>query len=386
MPPVLVSIEHGHARLTLAAEADVAVERLLPALADACGADASATLALLPRGGAPIDPRRSLREAGVLPGALLALRRTVPGERRQPGAGRLPLLPGVARPVWAPLRVGGALVAAAQASPVPGGPVARAGRAWRATAHAALLERAVAGARPPGGVVIAVASAHPGRGTTTVAALLAVLLSWTRTQPPLAIDGDLASGALSRHLAPGLRLAPRAYQDVVAGRLRADGLAAAGQGPYEVGLLPAPAGPVPSLDAADCTELLSHLRAAGHLVVLDCPAGFRTPWGQAAWAAADQVVLVGGDGPFEMAALAIVARSLTGAGAPVVGVIDRARYRRRTRRTAAAMDLTCPLVALPDDPASAADLRAGLLWWPATPNGWRRPMAQVAAALAATWV
>ncbi|HXM58631.1 MAG TPA: EsaB/YukD family protein, partial [Candidatus Dormibacteraeota bacterium] len=73
---ITVSVEHGHGRVTLSVPDDVAVESLLPPLLDACGADTTATWTLAPRGGAPIAARRTLREAGVPPGAVLALRMT----------------------------------------------------------------------------------------------------------------------------------------------------------------------------------------------------------------------------------------------------------------------------------------------------------------------
>jgi MinD-like ATPase involved in chromosome partitioning or flagellar assembly len=328
---------------------DLPVESLVPLLVEACGADVSATWTLGPRAGAPLRPGQTLGEAGVWPGALLVLRPAAAGERRRPRSG---------------------------------GPLAEAREAWRAADRVDRLERAIAAAPWEAGVVIAVASLRPGAGATTITALLAVLLARILRRPPLAIDANLETRALSRHLAPRLRLRPETYLDVVAGRLRLGDLATTGQDPYGVALLPAPERRGTAPDAAACATLVARLKAQGLVVLLDCPTGFATPWGRAAWAAADQFVLVADGRAADLSALAPAASSLTAAGIPVGVVSNWARFRSRTIRAAAALGLTGAVVGVADDPGAASQLRAGLLTWEAGPPGWRLATAHLAAALA----
>ncbi|HXM57230.1 MAG TPA: EsaB/YukD family protein [Candidatus Dormibacteraeota bacterium] len=328
---ILVTVEHERGRTTLSVPDDVAVELLLPQIVDACHADGTATWALSPRGGRPVAGDRTLREAGVWQGAVLALRQVEPGE------------------------------------PQPDPPAAG-GRAklrlfskWGARERLAHLERAVTDAPRRRGVVIAVASLERGCGKTTVAALLAALLAKARSQPPLAIDGDLGTRALSRMLAPAFRMTSSTYLDLVERRLRLADLRPGAIGPACVRLLPAPDRPQLPPDAAGCRALLAELRSTWGVTVLDCAAGFGTPWAQAAWAAADQFVLVTGGQPRERAALEPVTASLAEAGAAVA------------------------VVTLSDDPMAATLLRAGELPWEAAPAAWRTTVAGAAASLVARW-
>jgi MinD-like ATPase involved in chromosome partitioning or flagellar assembly len=385
---MLISVEHGHGLRTLAVPDDLAIEALLPLMVETCGEDAGASWALLPRGGDPIPPRRTLRQAGVRDGSILTLFPTGPGERRPARAGRSPALPGVPRRRWLVERLALAGLAAGghsseEASAGGGGPLERVRKSWRATGHVARLERAAGTAAPGRGIVIALAPVRPGRGSTTVTALLAMLLARALPGTPLAIDADLVTRALTLNLGPRRRLDPDTYLALVEGRQRLGEAGRAGVPPYGVALLPAPEPAPPAPDAAACAALLASLRAAGDVVLVDCPASFATPWGQAAWAAADQFVLVADGSPGDLAAAAAAASRLEAAGTPVVVVANRARLRARTVRQAAALGLTAPVVAVPDDPPGAALLRAGQLPWEVAPPAWRRPVAQVAAALAA---
>jgi MinD-like ATPase involved in chromosome partitioning or flagellar assembly len=314
---------------------DQPIEALLPLLVDACGVDDTATWALRPRGSGPIDSRRTLREAGVWHGAILGLQQAEPGERPADvidGAEAAGPPRQLSR--W---RRAGIATSSALGRPRAGagrGPVARARAAWRATDRVAWLERSIAAAARPHGVTIAVASIAPGCGRTTVTALLAALL--TSVRPP------------------------------------------------GVALLPAPGGSARALDATACTTLIARLRAEGELVLLDCPAGFSNPWGQAAWAAADQFVLVAEDRAGDLAALARVASTLAGAGLPVAVVANRSRpWEPTTFARQAALPGT--LVALPEHEAAAAELREGRLAWDAAPQGWRIAIAELASALSRTW-
>jgi MinD-like ATPase involved in chromosome partitioning or flagellar assembly len=342
---ILVTVEHPDGRTTLSVPDDLAIERLLPLVARACRVDATATWALLPRGGGPIGDGRTLREAGVWRGAILVLRQTGPGERAEAAPGRGP---GLA------LRWPRALTA------------------WRDTGQVARLEHAVEVAPRRRGVVIAVASLQPRSGKTTVAALLALLLLRARAHPPLVVDGDLASRALSRQMAPTFRMPSATYADLVERRRRLADLRPAPIGPGGMPMLPAPDHPAIAPEAADCAAMVAELRSGWGVTVLDCAAGFATPWGRAAWAEADQFVLVADGRGADLARLESVAAKLTAAGAAVAVVANRVRAAG-----------TAP--ALPDDPIAAALLRAGELGWDAAPEPWRSAVATALASLAADW-
>jgi MinD-like ATPase involved in chromosome partitioning or flagellar assembly len=372
---ILVTVEHRGGRTTLSVPDDLAVELLLPIVVGACRADPTATWALEPRGGGPIDGERTLEEAGVWQGAILTLHQTGAGERRpsrdaQPAAGpRVERLP-------RGHRLGLALTAArARAAPAQGAPrsaLARARTAWRDSGHVARLERTIADAQRRRGVVIAVASLQPGCGKTTVAALLASLLARARPQPPLVVDGDLGSRALSRQLAPTFRMPSATYADLVGRRRRLADLRPAPIGPNGIKLLPAPDHPATAPEAGDCAALVAELRSGWGVTLIDCPAGFATPWGRAAWAEADQFVLVAGGGPAELATAESVAAKLAASGAAVAVVANRVRSARN-------------VAALPDDPIAAALLRAGELAWDAVPEPWRSAVAGTLATLVVHW-
>lgn len=381
---------------------DLAVELLVPLVAGACRVDPTATWTLVPRGGEPIPGEETLRGAAVWQGAILTLRQTAGGERRparrhQEPAGPVwpaavpavpapPPAPPPAAPVSPPppppppaleqvppaQRLGQAL-GAARTRRWPGeGRLARARAAWRDTGQVARLEARIAAAPRRRGVVIGVVSLRNGCGKTTVATLLASLLARTRTQPPLVVDGDLASRALSRQFAPTFRMPSATYADVVERRLRLADLRPAPIGPGGIRVLPAPDHPAVAPDEGDCAALIAELRTRWGVTVLDCAAGFQTAWSRAAWAEADQFVLVAEDRPDELAALEPVAAKLTESGAGVAVIANRARAARNPS-------------ALPDDPVAAALLRGGELAWDAAPEPWRCAVASALDALAARW-
>jgi Mrp family chromosome partitioning ATPase len=334
---ILVTVEHERGRTTLSVPDDMTVELLLPLIVDACRADGTARWALAARGGRPVEGERTLHEAGVWQGAILALRQTSPGERAAASTiERPPAVPGAAL-------------------------LERARSAWGGRERLARMERAVADAARRRGMVIAVASLERGCGKTTVAALFAALLAKERSQPPLVVDGDLRARALSRMLAPTFRMTSATYLDLVEGRKRLLDLRPAAVGPAGVRLLPTPDRPHLAPDPADCRKLLDELRSSWGVTVVDCAAGFGTPWARAAWAAADQFVLVTRGEARDRAALDPVAATLTGAGAAVA------------------------VVTLSHDPMAAALLRAGELPWDAAPAAWRTAVAGAAATLAARW-
>jgi Mrp family chromosome partitioning ATPase len=357
---ILVTVEHGDARTTLSVPDGLAVELLLPLVVSACGADATATWALVPRGGEPVDGESTLREAGVWQGAVLALRQTAGGERRPPRRPK-PARGGQAERLPRGQRLGLALRAARTGAWPGQGRVSRARTAWRDSGHIARLERAIAEAPRQRGVVIAVISLRPGCGKTTAATLLASLLAKARSQPPLIVDGDLASRALSRQMAPTFRMPSARYAEVVARRVRLADLRPAPIGPNGIRLLPAPDHPAVAPDAGECGALIADLRASWGITLVDCAAGFQTAWSLAAWNEADQFVVVAEDRPAELAALEPVKERLTESG------------------------VAAAVVSLRQDPVAAALLRAGELAWEAAPEPWRSSVAGALATLAAKW-
>jgi Mrp family chromosome partitioning ATPase len=356
---ILVTVEHQGAT-TLSVPDDMAVELLLPLVVGACRADPTATWALVPRGGEPIEGDRTLREVGVWQGAILTLRQRAGGDRRPPRRRReRAAAPAERLPRGERLRLA---LRAARTGPWPGqGRLARAQAAWRDSGHVARLERRIAEADGRRGVVIAVISLRPGCGKTTVATLLASLLARVRSQPPLVVDGDLASRALSRQMAPTFRMPSARYAEVVARRVRLADLRPAPIGPQGIRLLPAPDHPAVAPDASECGALIADLRSRSGVTLVDCAAGFQTPWSLAAWNEADQFVLVAEDRPAEVAALEPVTQRLTESSA------------------------ASAVVALAHDPVAAALLRAGELGWDAAPEPWRIAVAGAAASLVAKW-
>jgi Mrp family chromosome partitioning ATPase len=352
---ILVTVHHEGGRTTLSVPDDMTVELLLPLIVGACRADGTATWALCPRGGRPVAGERTLREAGVWQGAILALRQTGAGEREHlppPERGRVGVgAPRHARRGGAPTRPPATLPQRVEGTWFP----------WRWRGRLAQLESAVADAPRRRGMVIAVASLERGCGKTTVVALLAALLAKSRPQPPLVVDGDLRTRTLSRMLAPAFRMTPATYRRLVERSMRLADLRPAAVGPAGVRLLPAPDRPPLTPDADGCRALLAELRSTWGVTVLDCAAGFGTPWAQAAWAAADQFVLVTDGQPQERAALGPVTETLAGAG------------------------VVATVVSLAADPNAAALLRAGELPWDAAPPAWRTAVAGAAAELVASW-
>ena len=206
-------------------------------------------------------------------------------------------------------------------------------------------------------MVVAVVSAHPGAGTTTVAALLATLLGRLRQDSVVVADANPESGALSHWLAPD---APR--PDFSADLTPQPVLAALVGIGDRTSVLPAPAGDV------DWRDLIEHLRRLQKIVVIDCAAGFRKASSSAALGAADLVVLV-------------TKSSLQAPDLPVpktyVVVENQASRRSRSSRRSGQTQV----VTLVDEPAAADRLKTRGFSWTHAPMSWQESIRELAAVL-----
>jgi Mrp family chromosome partitioning ATPase len=219
------------------------------------------------------------------------------------------------------------------------------------------LDQAIASREISRSLVVAVMSAHPGAGTTTVAALLATLLGRLRPDTVALADANPNSGALSHWLAPdaprpelGGNLLP---QEVRVALVAIDN---------RVSVLPAPSGDV------DWDRLIEHLRHLHKIVVLDCAAGFRKPVSRAALAAADLAVIVAG--PTRRALEIPAART-------VVIVENQSPRQARAHHTAAGAQV----VTVVDDPSAAHRLKTRGFLWSQAPASWQESIRELAAVL-----
>src|ERR1700738_3153901 len=227
---VVVPVESPRGRITLAAPNDVPVEELIPELVEACRCEADGsrwTLRARGEDGA-LAPHRTLDQCGLYQGAVLELTADGPPSARDSKR---------AAASWAEVglyhagRAGArAWNAARRALPQPTGTPATAGArvraAWQGTPAAPPpaardrrrpeLDRAIASAVLPRGLLIAVLGCERGAGATTVAALLATLLAQLRSEPVAAVDTDAVSGSLSLCLTPGRRVPAADLHSVVA--------------------------------------------------------------------------------------------------------------------------------------------------------------------------
>lgn len=317
---LLVTVESPSGRHALRLPLEARVQDLLPRIVEVCEGASGEGWRIRPRGEGILAGGRRLGEIGLFPGALLELIAPEPA------------------PVAPP------------ASPAPSRP-------WGRQDYRTFLERAITSRELTRSMVVAVMSAHPGAGTSTVAALLATRLGWLRQDPVVVVDANAESGALSHWLAPD---APRPNMGP-------------GLDPHRVissmvgigdrtSVLPAPS------EAAGWDGLIEHLRRLQKVVVLDCPAGFTKPACRAALAAAEVVVLV--------------SRSpLRQAGAPpaktVVIVENQAPRRARSRRLPGGAQV----ITLVDDPAAADRLKTRGFSWSSAPASWRDSISELAALL-----
>jgi Mrp family chromosome partitioning ATPase len=218
------------------------------------------------------------------------------------------------------------------------------------------LDQAIAGREISSSIVVAVMSAHPGAGNTTIAALLATMLGRSRSDAVALADANPESGALSHWLAPD---APR--PDLGGEPAPEQVRAALVDTGDRASVLPAPTG------AVDWERLIEHLRHLHKIVVLDCPSGFRKPASRGALAAADLVVMV-----------TRPAHRVPQVPARTIVVVENQSPRRsRASHTPAGAQL----IKVVDEPAAAGRLKTRGFLWSQAPASWQESIRELAAVL-----
>jgi Mrp family chromosome partitioning ATPase len=335
---LLVTVASPSGRRLLSLPNDAHVGDLLPSIVRACesGADA-AGWRLKPQGAEVLSAEQSLADAGLFSGAVLELiepeqREAASDESTVPMAERLRA---VLRPPEAETRI----------------------EAMGEAEYQRFLEQAIAGREISSSLVVAVISAHPGAGTTTIAALLAMLLGQLRADAVALADANPASGALSHWLAFD---APRPHfgGEVTPQQVRAALVAIDNR----AWVMPAPTGEV------DWVRLIEHLRHLHKIVVLDCGAGFNKPASRAALTGADLVVMV--------TRAANRANEMPPARTLVL-VENQSPRRTRSFRSPAGTQV----VRVVDEPAAADRLKTRGFLWTKAPPSWQESIRELAAAL-----
>ncbi|TMD89978.1 MAG: hypothetical protein E6I73_09310 [Chloroflexi bacterium] len=317
---LLVTVESASGRHVLRVPQSARVEDVLPGIVQVCEGRADGVRwKLKPLGEDVLAADTRLSDSGLFPGAVLQLIEPEP-------------MPPSPHPTHVKERV--------------------VGRDYLGSLDGAIAARDISRS-----MVVAVAAAHPGAGTTTVAALLATLLGRVRQDSVVVADANPESGALSHWLAPDASrpdfstdLGPQPVLTALVGL------------GDRTSVLPAAAGEV------DWAELIEHLRRLQKIVVLDCAAGFRRPSSSAAIGAADLVVLV----------------TKSPARAPelplrktVVVVENQASRRSRSPRASGRPHV----VTLVDEPAAADRLKTRGFSWNNAPESWQESIRELAAVL-----
>ena len=313
---LIVTVDGPSGRHELNVPQDARISDLLPGIVHACeGRSDAAGWSLKPRGEAVLISDQTLGGAGVFSGAVLEL---IEPDVTQPAEPRL-REPRIA--------------------------------AMNRTDYLRFLDRAIAGRNITRSVVVAVMAAHPGAGTTTVAALLATLLGELREDSVAVADFNPESGALSHWLAPDAP-AP-VLRDVVSPHHVLGAMMNIGG---NTSILPAPSG------EANWPVVVEQLRRLHKIAVLDCAAGFRKPPSTAALGAADMVVMVTRPGHHE---------PMPPAQAVVV-VENQAPRRQRAAHH---------LVKIVDEPEAADRLKTRGFSWSVAPASWQESIRELAAVL-----
>jgi MinD-like ATPase involved in chromosome partitioning or flagellar assembly len=372
---LLVSVESPAGLHTLAVPLDSRVEDLIPALVQACeGRTDASGWKLAPKGEAPLDGSRTIRECGLFRGAVLLLsapdvESAIPAPTAtSPGADGFPTAatPDLAGRLKARLR--------------PAEPAAAIDRAGEA-AYLRMLEDAIVAARAGASSVVAVMSVHPGAGTTTVTALLATLLSGLRGDRIAIVDANTESGALSHWMSPDSGVSGDGHSSLFGVDLTPDqvqeALVSAGTGLW---VLPASADPpgVRTADAAAWRRLIEHLRHLHNTVIIDCGAGVQRPACQAALESANQVVLVYKPQPGEPERMAPTINAIRGRGPTVVVVANQARRRARMTQSLDGVQH----VTIAYEKAPALRLKTRGFSWRQAPASWQEGVRELAAVLA----
>jgi MinD-like ATPase involved in chromosome partitioning or flagellar assembly len=361
---LLVSVDSPSGRHSLEVPEDARVEDLVPSLVEVCeGSSDSRGWSLAPMGEAPLRGEQTLGQSGLFPGAVLVLAAPAQAVDAEPEA-YVPSVSDLARQLKGRLRPSTHMPDVDRMSE---------------TDYLRFLEDAIV--MPPSGAstVVAVLSAHAGRGTTTVTVLLATLLSALRTDQVVAVDACPQSGALSHWMAPERGLASDIYRSLFAPTLEPehvrDALVRVGPG---LAILPAPTDQraEPTADEDGWVRLIQHLRHLSNIVILDCGAGFSRAISRAALVAADQVVIVSKSAPGESVPSPTI-ESLRRRGRTVAVVANQASRRMRAMRSGDGVQQ----LTLAYEPQAAQRLKTRGFSWSDAPSSWQESMRELAAVL-----
>ena len=358
-----VMVESRSGRHTVDVPVDARVGDLVPSLVEVfeTGSDPEGWV-LSPMGEPALAGDRTIGECGLFPGAVLEL--TAPARPDHPGADAFSAAE-LARRLQARFQ-----------RPTRPPDTSRMG----AAAYQRMLEDAIAAPRLGASSVVAVMSDHAGAGTTTLAVLLATLLTTLRNDQVAVIDACPQSGALSHWMAPESGASGERYRYLLTAAATPDQVRAAlVKITPKLAILPAPTDQLgkPAAGEEDWARLIQHLRHLHHIVVLDCGAGFQRPACRAALAAADQVVLVGGSAPGDLDRLS---GPILHHGQTVVVVANQASRRSRAKQLASGVQL----VTVAYEPQAAGRLKTRGFSWGEAPQSWQESVRELAAILIAS--
>jgi MinD-like ATPase involved in chromosome partitioning or flagellar assembly len=362
---LVVNVDSPSGRHHVDLPQDARVEDLVPSLVEVCeGSSESAGWTLVPLGEAPLAGEQTLRQSGLLAGAVLVL--VAPSEQ---------LLSESEVPVPSVREIARRLQATLQPTPK----ILDINRMGDAD-YMRLLDGAIAAPRSGASTVVAVMSAHSGAGTTTLTVLLATLLSNLRTDQVVAVDACPQSGALSHWMAPESSLSGDAYATLFDPPPTPEQVRTAlvKIGPA-LALLPASSGRSSKLAADEpaWARLIEHLRHLHNFVILDCGAGFTRAASRAALGGADHVVLVTKPAPGEIDRLGPTINSIRSRGRTVALVVNGAPKRTRARP----LDKGVQQLTLAYEPQPAARLKTRGFAWTDAPASWQESVRELAALL-----
>lgn len=370
-----VSVESPAGIHTLAVPLDSRLEDLLPAIVQACEGRVDASgWRLAPKGEAPLEGSSTIRDSRLFPGAVLVL--SAPDIEAASSAVVATAERGDDLPTPPASDLAGRLKARLR----PAEPAAAIDRTGEA-AYLHLLDAAIVAARTGASTVVAVMSAHPGAGTTTVTALLATLLSGLRGDRIAIVDANPESGALSHWMSPDSGASRDGHRSLFDAAVTPDqvqaALVSAGTGLWVLPISADQAG-ARTADAAAWRRLIQHLRHLHNTVIIDCGAGVQRAASQAALEVADHAVLVYKPQAGDVASLAPTINVIRGRGPTVVVVANQARRRARLTQSADGVQQ----VTIAYEKAPALRLKTRGFSWRQAPASWQESVRELAATLA----
>jgi MinD-like ATPase involved in chromosome partitioning or flagellar assembly len=274
------------------------------------------------------------------------------------------------------------------------GPMARYRESLRESDYESRLDRAIAAPRLQRCVTIAVVSPKGGVGKTTLTALLGSLLARVRRDRIVAIDTNPDYGSLGRTLAPEHTI----YVDDLLETLDRPDLTVTalddqlGRAFEGLMVLPAPTSPerMAALDEQAYGRVIARLKELVGVLVLDCGTGLQEPAARAAQAAADQIVLISDAHPSTASLVTESERLLSTGEAPITVVVNKMpKSAKKLRLNLDGLEAALPdargLICIDEDIPAAGSVANGAFRWADAPEGWKRSVRELAVVLADDW-